>query len=131
MHDDSACDTCALSRALCRYYTELQLLQPADSVASESDNLTVMRRIVEWMAEDGFTLELVQLLLPFGVALPLQRCLAICKVSPPGNWDPTLLHLVGRSDVVSLHRGHTQQVCHAVAHLHLYILFFMKSTRVR
>ena len=73
-----------------------------------------MRRIVQWMAEDGFTLDLVQLLLPFGVALPLQRCLAICKVSPPAHWDPNLLHLVGRSDVVSLHRGHSQRVRVAV-----------------
>lgn len=72
--------------------------------------MAVARRVVEWMGQDGFTPELMQLMLPFGVALPLQRCLALCKVSPPSHWDARLLRLVGRADVLSMRRKPNQQV---------------------
>ena len=101
---------CVLTQAISRYYAELRLLPGPDSSQNDGKQMAVARRVVEWMGQDGFTPELMQLMLPFGVALPLQRCLALCKVSPPSHWDARLLHLVGRADVLSMRRKPNQQV---------------------
>ena len=116
-----ACYPCTLSAALRRYYAELRSLQPPDSGEAEVENMVVMQRVVQWMGQDGLTLELVQLLLPFGVALPLQRCLAVCKVAPPDHWNPALLRLVGRADVLSLKRGREQKVSLEEEEMNFYV----------